>query len=110
MRMNTYLLILAASILTGSWMVTSALNDTKAQTAVKEITLNHPPKDQQLMSPGELKQYLGIRDDQLAKILPKKDGDVVKSKLPYVKIGYEYYFPQKAVDKWLAETEAEVFQ
>ncbi|MCA0983507.1 helix-turn-helix domain-containing protein [Halobacillus yeomjeoni] len=109
MRMNTYLLILAASILTGSWMVTSALNNTEAQTAVKEVTVN-PAKDQQLMSPGELQQYLGIRDDQLAKILPKKDGDVVKSKLPYVKIGYEYYFPVKAIDKWLTETEAEVFK
>ena len=62
------------------------------------------------MSPIELKSYLGISDEELEKILPKRNGDDIESVIPYIKIGYQYYFPVEAIDKWLAETEAVAFE
>ncbi len=93
-------------------MVSSALNNSNNQKAaepVDQVTVI-TNQEHQLLSHLELKEYLGINDEQLEKILPKKDGDVTTSEIPYIKIGYETYFPVKAIDKWLTETEAETFQ
>ena len=46
------------------------------------------------MSHLGLKSYLGINDEQLEKILPKKEGDDIKSEIPSIQIGYEYDFPR----------------
>ncbi|MGB8000913.1 MAG: hypothetical protein WCF60_12595 [Anaerobacillus sp.] len=105
------LLILGACILTGAWMVSSSVNNSvNSQSGVERINVQTEPERHQLMSHLELKEYLGISDEQLEKILPKKDGNVIKSEIPYIQIGYQYYFPVKAIDKWLTETEAETFQ
>jgi hypothetical protein len=109
---NFSLLFFGICVLAGAWMVSNALNNNSHQKAVgpvDQITMV-PPKEHQLLSHLELKDYLGINDEQLEKILPKKDGDVTTSEIPYIKIGYTTYFPVKAIDKWLTETEAETFQ
>ncbi|GEN52317.1 hypothetical protein HFA01_05790 [Halobacillus faecis] len=62
------------------------------------------------MSYLELQRYLSINDEQLEMVLPEKEGNVTKSNIPYIQFGYKYYFPVKAIDKWLTETEAETFK
>ncbi|WP_431803645.1 hypothetical protein [Halobacillus andaensis] len=107
---NISLIFLGLCIFAGAWMVSSALNDSGSQNAVEQVTV-HPAQDErQLMSHSELKEYLGISDEQLEKILPEKEDNVTKSKIPYIKIDHEYYFSVKAIDKWLTETEVENFQ
>ncbi len=66
--------------------------------------------DDQLMSHLELQEYLGINGEELSKILPREEDNVIKSKIPYIKIGYKFYFPVNAIDKWLTKTEAETFR
>ena len=99
-------------MLAGTWMVSSALNNNGNQKAVgpvDQVTVI-TPQEHQLLSPLELKEYLGLTDEQLVKILPKEDGDVTTSEIPYIKIGYQTYFPVKAIDKWLTEMKAETHQ
>ncbi|WP_226577746.1 hypothetical protein [Halobacillus litoralis] len=104
------LVFLGVCILAGAFIVAGAINnETQAETEPPQVQVNaHTEK--QLMSHLELKQYLGITDEQLAKILPQEVDGVTKSSIPYIRIGYEYYFPVKAVDQWLTETEAIVFR
>lgn len=109
---NFSLMFFGVCVLVGAWMISSALNNSAKQKAigpVDQVTVI-TPQNHQLLSHLELKEYLGINDKQLEKILPKRDGDVTTSEIPYIKIGYETYFPVKAIDKWLSETEAETFQ
>lgn len=105
---NVSLIFLGVCILAGAWMVSTALKD---QNQVEPITVNaQAPAQQQLMDPIELKSYLGISDEELEKILPKRNGDDIESVIPYIKIGYQYYFPVEAIDKWLAEADATAFE
>ncbi|MFI8685791.1 hypothetical protein [Rossellomorea sp. NPDC077527] len=109
---NFSLIFLGVCVLAGAWMVSNALNhngNQKAVGPVDQVTVI-TPQEHQLLSYLELKEYLGISDEQLGKILPKNDGDITTSEIPYIKIGYETYFPVKAIDKWLTETEAQTFQ
>ncbi|MFZ0476877.1 MAG: hypothetical protein WAM18_15540 [Halobacillus sp.] len=101
------LIFLGLCIVAGAWMVSNALN---SQNGTEQVMVNTGPEKKQLMGHLGLKSYLGINDEQLEKILPKKEGDDIKSEIPYIQIGYEYYFPVKAIDKWLTETEAETFK
>ncbi|UOR12786.1 hypothetical protein [Halobacillus amylolyticus] len=104
------LIILGVCIFAGAWMVSSAINNSASfQKGLEQVNVN-TKSEEQLMGHLELKEYLGVSGKQLEKILPKKDGNVTKSKIPYIKIGYEYYFLVKAIDKWLTETEAETFR
>ncbi|KHE71793.1 hypothetical protein [Halobacillus sp. BBL2006] len=106
------LVFLGLCILAAAWIMASALNDkaeARDQNEVSQANINIQKEDQ-LMNHLELKGYLGLSDEQLEKILPKKEDNVTKSKIPYIKIGYEYYFPVKAIDQWLTETEAETFR
>jgi hypothetical protein len=103
---------LGICILAGAWIVSNALNNNGNQKTVgpvDQVTVV-TPQEHQLLSHLELKEYLGINDEELEKILPKKEENVTTSEIPYVKIGYTTYFPVKAIDKWLTETEAETFQ
>ncbi|MCA1010534.1 helix-turn-helix domain-containing protein [Halobacillus halophilus] len=102
-------IFLGICILAGSWMIADALKESnRAEPAVEQVQVKPQVKDQ-LMTHLELQEYLGIKQEQLEKILPQKDGNVTKSQIPYIQIGYEYYFPVKAVDQWLEETEAASF-
>lgn len=104
------LVIPGLCILAGFWMVADSIDNHAASQDGSEQVKGNTVTEAQLMSHLELKEYLGINEEQLAKILPKKDGNVTTSKIPYIKIGYEYFFPVKAIDKWLTEAEAEIFR
>ncbi|MYL18744.1 hypothetical protein GLW04_02515 [Halobacillus litoralis] len=106
---NMSLLIVGACILSGAIILSNALTQS-SQEAGEQVIVREQPEGPQLLSYLELQDYLGLSDEQIEKVLPKNEGDGVKSQIPYVKIGYEYYFPVKAVDKWLAETEAATFR
>ncbi|WP_082233020.1 DNA-binding protein [Halobacillus massiliensis] len=59
------------------------------------------------MSHIELQEYLGVSDEQFDKLLPENESE---REVPYIRIGHEYYYPVKAVDKWLTEIEAETIE
>ncbi|MBA2176154.1 helix-turn-helix domain-containing protein [Halobacillus locisalis] len=108
LTINVSLIFLGVCVLAGAWMVSNALQE---QNQAKPITVNaQAPAQQQLMSPIELKSYLGISDEELEKIMPKRNGDDIESIIPYIKIGYQYYFPVEAIDEWLAEADATAFE
>ncbi|WGG44573.1 hypothetical protein [Rossellomorea sp. DA94] len=108
---NISLIILALCILAGAWMISNAIQTSDSQNADEQVTVNmNSTEEHQLMSSTELKDYLGITDEQLESIYPRKQDDVVISEIPYIKMGYEYYFPVKAIDRWLEETEGKSFQ
>ncbi|MFS1518685.1 helix-turn-helix domain-containing protein [Bacillus sp. SCS-151] len=58
--------------------------------------------ENQLLTPEQFGDYLGISEDQVNLFLPDSNGD---SPIPYVKIGSRVYFPKTAVDKWLVNVE-----
>ncbi|MGP4069977.1 helix-turn-helix domain-containing protein [Halobacillus sp. B29] len=102
-------IFLGLCILAGSWMIADAMSDNNPSgNSIEQVQVKPQTKDQ-LLSHSELQEYLGIKQDQVEKLLPKKEGNVTKSQIPYIQIGYEYYFPVKAVDLWLEETEAAIF-
>ncbi|UOR13707.1 hypothetical protein [Halobacillus amylolyticus] len=104
------LIFLGICILVGAWMVSTSINnEDKSQKELNQVKVV-TDTNKQLMGHLELGEYLGINEEQLAKLLPKKDGNVTKSKIPYIQIGYEYYYPVKAIDKWLTEMESETFR
>ena len=108
---NISLIILSVCILIGAWMISNALQKSDSHNADDQVTVNmNSTEEPQLLSSMELQKYLGISDEELGKIYPKTEDGVVTSNIPYIKIGYEYYFPVKAIDRWLEETEGETFQ
>ncbi|UTE76680.1 helix-turn-helix domain-containing protein [Rossellomorea sp. KS-H15a] len=108
---NISLIILALCILAGAWMISNAIQNSDSQNVDDQVTVNmNSTEGPQLLSSTELKDYLGISDEQLELIYPRKEDDVVISEIPYIKMGYEYYFPVKAIDRWLEETEGKSFQ
>lgn len=62
-------------------------------------------QDKQLLTQQELKEYLGITDEELAMIMPRGDESGTTSIIPNIKIGNRYYFPRSAIDNWLLEME-----
>ena len=108
---NISLIILGLCILAGAWMISNAIQTSDYQNADEQVTVSmNSTEEPQLMSSMELKDYLGISDEQLEMVYPRKEDDVVKSEIPYIKMGYEYYFPVKAIDRWLEETEGKTVQ
>ncbi|QHE62516.1 hypothetical protein FHE72_16925 [Rossellomorea vietnamensis] len=108
---NIALIILALCILAGAWMISNAIQNSDSQNADDQVTVNmNSTEGPQLLSSTELKDYLGISAEQLELIYPRKEDDVVISEIPYIKMGYEYYFPVKAIDRWLEVTEGKSFQ
>ncbi|MEI2666245.1 helix-turn-helix domain-containing protein [Rossellomorea sp. LJF3] len=108
---NISLIILGLCILTGALVISNAIQIIDSQNADEQVTVNmNSTEEPQLMSSTELKDYLGISDEQLEMIYPRKEDDVVISEIPYIKIGYEYYFPVKAINRWLEEAEGKTFQ
>ncbi|BCB02533.1 DNA-binding protein [Bacillus sp. KH172YL63] len=96
---------LAIAIVIGSWLIADGMKqeETAAKEEVKtEIVL----QEKKLLTPGELKEYLGITDEELAIIMPRDGGDgTTSSQIPNIRIGNSYYFPRAAVDSWLLEME-----
>ncbi|KPL60977.1 hypothetical protein [Rossellomorea vietnamensis] len=108
---NISLIILGVCILIGAWMISNALQNSNSHITDDQVTVNmNSTEGPQLLSSMELKDYLGISKEQLEMLYPRKEDDVIISEIPYIKMGYEYYFPVKAIDRWLEETEGKTFQ
>lgn len=54
-------------------------------------------------NPYEAAEYLGITREKLYEIANTKD-----FKMPYIKIGADYYFNKSALDKWLETARVEI--
>lgn len=57
-------------------------------------------KKETLLTLSELGDYLGITEEEIKMLVSE---DITKSQIPYIKIGNEFYFSVKAIDKWLTE-------
>lgn len=80
-------------------------NSTEATTNDADVSIEEKLTNE-LMTAEELGIYLGISNSELEMILPKSKDELTQSMVPYIKIGFTYYFPVKAIDRWLTETEA----
>lgn len=98
--------LLAIAIGLNGWLISSKLHEEEKQE-VEDISIT---AKKQLLTQSELGKYLGITDEELLKIMPETNGNVTTSNVPYILIGEKYYFPIKAIDKWLTETEVKIFQ
>ena len=104
-------IFLGVCVVASAWMISNAKYENGSQKANEPVTVSMNTTEQpQLMNGIELKRYLGINDEQLDMIYPKKEDGVVTSNIPYIKLGYEYYFPVKAIDRWLTDMEVETFR
>ncbi|WP_064090929.1 hypothetical protein [Rossellomorea aquimaris] len=99
---------LAIAIVIGSWFVSKELN-RNVQVVMDKGVDEEITQEKQLLTQSELGSYLGVTDEELQMILPRIDENITTSSIPYIKIGTEFYFPVKAIDKWLLETEAIMF-
>ncbi|WP_138419425.1 helix-turn-helix domain-containing protein [Aquibacillus sediminis] len=91
---------LAIAIVIGSWLISSGLHNNGEQM-VNEKNYTETTKKEPLLTQSELGDYLGITDEETQLLISE---DVTKSLIPYIKIGNEFYFSVKAIDKWLIET------
>jgi hypothetical protein len=64
----------------------------------------------ELLTREELSTYLGISEEEVGKLSPITSEGYSGIVLPYVKIGNNVYFPKKAIDKWLLNTEASIVE
>ncbi|MBN8191827.1 hypothetical protein JI667_06650 [Bacillus sp. NTK074B] len=108
---NVSQIFLGVCIVAGAWMISDAIYENGSQKTNERVSVSMNTTEQpQLMNGLELKRYLGINDEQLNMIYPRKEDGVVTSNIPYIELGYEYYFPVKAIDRWLADMEVETFR
>ncbi|WLR46609.1 helix-turn-helix domain-containing protein [Halobacillus litoralis] len=98
--MATSIFSLAIAIVIGSWLISSGLNNNGEQMG-NEKNNTETPQEEQLLTLSELGDYLGVTEEEVQMFVNE---DVTKSQIPYVKIGNEFYFSVKAIDKWLTET------
>lgn len=95
----TSIFSLAIAIVIGSWLISSGLNNTGEQMG-NEKNNTETAQEEQLLTLSELGDYLGVTEEKVQMFVSE---DVTKSQLPYIKIGNEFYFSVKAIDKWLTE-------
>jgi hypothetical protein len=92
----TSIFSLAIAIVIGSWLISGGLNNSEAQ---KENDTESTQK-KLLLSQSELADYLGLTEEEIQMFVSE---DVTKSLIPYIKVGNEFYYSVKAIDKWLVE-------
>ena len=95
---------LAIAIIVGSLFISDGLNNSETQM-VNEEKNGETTQEKQLLTQTELRNYLGITEEELSMILPSQEGNVTTSEIPYIRLGNKFYFSVKAIDKWLLETE-----
>ncbi|MFD2212678.1 hypothetical protein [Metabacillus endolithicus] len=108
MKVNIFVVsvcLLACSLLVSSFIISNAITNSYGGKKGKEEVYS----DHALMTKNDLEVYLGLTDEEVSRLLPKAEDDVTASEIPYLLIGDTYYFPAKAIDKWLQETEARHF-
>lgn len=109
-------IILGLSIIVSAWILGNAWRDSAESMRLQHVTLdqlqyeNENIETPQLLDLSGLAMYLGITDDQAIKLMPRESGGETISQIPYVKINHQYYFPLKAIDKWLLENEVRHFE
>lgn len=92
------IITLAVSIFCGSWLISSSINNLANSD---DIESNITEKTQLLDEKG-LMAYLGITDEEFDAIkVTEKDKNL--DTLPYIEINGKYYYPRKAIDKWLTD-------
>ncbi|PGL68873.1 helix-turn-helix domain-containing protein [Bacillus sp. AFS055030] len=85
--------LLGICIVIGSWMISRGL---KTEVSAKQAVQH------QLLTQSELVEYLGLSKEEIQKLTELSNGDgSYTSELPHIKIGYEFYYPKSAIDKWL---------
>ncbi|WP_160726219.1 helix-turn-helix domain-containing protein [Bacillus sp. USDA818B3_A] len=89
---------LAVCLVIGCWLISDSLsgkkNDHKKET------------QQRLLTKSEVAKYLGISPVEVQKLTEINNGDnSFTSKIPHIKIDQTDYYPKKAIDKWLLNTE-----
>ncbi|MED2971767.1 MULTISPECIES: helix-turn-helix domain-containing protein [unclassified Fictibacillus] len=99
------IICLAIGITAGSWFISDALSPKAIHTTTGETA------QKQLLTQSELAEYLGLTAEEVKKLGPQLDsGDDLESELPFIKVGSTVYFPKKAVDKWLRETQSLIIE
>lgn len=92
---------LGLCILAGSWLMAGSLR--------ADATLQHPPavpgirQSHRLLTLPELAQYLGIPTNAARQLGAHKTGpNITSSRLPFVQIHGQVYYPLTGVNHWLA--------
>ncbi|MDC3414408.1 helix-turn-helix domain-containing protein [Terrihalobacillus insolitus] len=95
----TSIFSLAIAIVIGSWFISSGLNNNGERILIEKNDME-TTHETLLLTQSELGDYLGITEEEIQMFISE---DIIKSGIPYIKIGNEFYFSVKAIDKWLVE-------
>lgn len=97
------IIVLSVSIFCGSWLISNSINnlansnDRKSNIAEKTQLL-----EPQLLDEKGLMAYLGITDEEFDAIKVNQREKNLDT-LPYIEIYGKYYYPRKAINKWLTD-------
>jgi hypothetical protein len=102
--------VLSFVILIGTWSIASAISDKPIPISEESnYSYNEPVNEPEpeytpeLFTIEDLSMYFGVPEEVIDKLGPKST-DVasdVYSGMPYIKIGSTVYFPKRAIDEWL---------
>ncbi|MGN7403558.1 helix-turn-helix domain-containing protein [Cytobacillus praedii] len=94
---------LAVCFVIGCWLISDSLSGKK--------NYNTKETQQQLLTKSEVAKYLGISPEEVQKLTEIPNGEnSFTSEIPHIKIDKTNYYPKKAIDKWLLNTELIVIQ
>ena len=89
---------LAVCFVIGCWLISDSLSGKK--------NYNTKENQQQLLTKEEVANYLGISPEEVQKLTEIPNGESsFTSEIPHIKIDKTDYYPKKAIDKWLLNTE-----
>lgn len=95
--------VFAVCFVIGCWLISDSLSGKK--------NYNTKETQQQLLTKAEVANYLGISTVEVQKLTEIPNGDnSFTSEIPHIKIDKTDYYPKKAIDKWLLNTELIVVQ
>lgn len=94
---------LAVCFVIGCWLISDSLSGKK--------NYNTKETQQQLLTKSEVANYLGISPEEVQKLTEIPNGEnSFTSEIPHIKFDKTDYYPKKAIDKWLLNTELIVVQ
>lgn len=94
---------LAVSFVIGCWLISNSLSGIK--------NYNKKETQHQLLTKSEVANYLGISSEEVQKLTEITNGEnSFTSGIPHIKIDKIDYYPKKAIDKWLLDTQLIVVQ
>ena len=97
------ILIFSLSFVLGCWLIADEISDSASSAKPIDIrTINNEvEREKQLLTSEELALYLGISVEEVMKLGPITNGPYTESKMPYIKIGVNIYYPMQVIDEWL---------